>query len=238
MRSIFFDNTTDLSDFKIRNLCFEAGFDVASVNLIVSFVKKLIHVFLSTKALMVEVNPFTIKNGQIICLDAKISLDDNALDLNICQLGISLPKVSEVDNMLKKMRYVQLDGSIGCIVNGAGLAMAVMDSISGENMHAANFFDIGGSPVVENISKALSFLNAKVQVRVILINVFGGIVDCDIVANGVLDAVQGGSNFKPIILNLQGNHSEHALKLLASVKPVSVVGSFGKAKEVLKVLCN
>ena len=164
------------------------------------YVNKLFKVFVGNDATLVEVNPGTINDGHLLCLDAKVNLDENAL--------YKRPDMENSEGREAKhgieslgMSFVQLDGDIACLVNGAGLSMATMDLIKSKGGRPANFLDIGGAAKEDQIVTALNILNEQEDVKVIFVNVFGGIIKCDDIARAILKV----NTIKPLILRLQGN---------------------------------
>lgn len=176
-----------------------------------NFVKNLYQVFVDQDATLVEINPGTVWNNTLLCLDAKINVDDNALyrykDMKEKHDEIDKSK-SNIESL--GMSFVRLDGDIACLVNGAGLSMATMDLIKIKGGNPANFLDIGGAAKEGQIVQALNILNQEKDVKVILVNVFGGIIKCDDIARAIIKA----NISKPIILRLQGTNSEEARKLI------------------------
>ena len=172
---------------------------------------KLVSAFRSMDATTIEINPLVIdKKGNFIILDAKISLDDNALfrheELeNLKDLTEEDPL--ELEAMQNDMNYVKLDGSIGCMVNGAGLAMATMDIIKQFGKEPANFLDLGGTANKDRAIKGFKIIQSDTNVKSVLINIFGGIIHCDMIANGIVEAVKE-LNFKlPIVVRFQGTNA-------------------------------
>ncbi|RYF09630.1 MAG: succinate--CoA ligase subunit beta, partial [Deltaproteobacteria bacterium] len=180
---------------------------------------KLYAAFVELDASLVEVNPLVVTgSGDVVALDAKVNFDDNALfrhpDL------AALRDVDEEDPKERAARdanlsYVALDGSIGCLVNGAGLAMATMDIIKHCGGDPANFLDVGGGATAEMVTKAFKIILADKNVRAILVNIFGGIAKCDVIANGVITAAKEVGLQVPLVVRLEGTNVELGKKLLA-----------------------
>ena len=168
---------------------------------ILYFVSKTINIFKKYHATLVEINPGVIKEGRILCLDAKINIDENAM--------FKVPIFREREDKTKEplenlgMSYVKLDGNIACLVNGAGLSMATMDLIKLKGGKPANFLDIGGAAKREMISKAVELIEKQANIKVIFINAFGGIIKCDDISKAILDIKEKLT--KPIVLRLLGN---------------------------------
>lgn len=176
-----------------------------------NFVKNLYQVFLDQDATLVEVNPGTVRDNSLICLDAKINVDDNAI-YKYKDLKEAYDEMDNSKNNIESlgMSFVRLDGDIACLVNGAGLSMATMDLIKIKGGNPANFLDIGGAAKEQQIVQALNILNEEKDVKVILVNVFGGIIKCDDIARAIIKA----DISKPIILRLQGTNSDEARELI------------------------
>ena len=181
-------------------------------------VKKLIKLFINVDASSIEINPLVLnEEGHFILLDSKISLDDNALfrhpELNELQ-DISEEDPLELEATKNNMNYVKLDGSIGCMVNGAGLAMATMDLIKQFGEEPANFLDLGGTANKERAVKGFKIIQSDSNVKSVLINIFGGIIHCDMIANGIIEAVKE-LNFKlPIVVRFQGTNSKEGRDII------------------------
>ena len=181
-------------------------------------VKKLINIFINIDASVIEINPLVLnEKGSFIILDAKISLDDNALfrhpELSELQ-DISEEDPLELEATKNNMNYVKLDGSIGCMVNGAGLAMATMDLIKQFGEEPANFLDLGGTANKERAVKGFKIIQSDSNVKSVLINIFGGIIHCDMIANGIIEAVKE-LNFKlPIVVRFQGTNSKEGRDII------------------------
>ena len=181
-------------------------------------VKKLINLFINIDASIIEINPLVLNDkGSFIFLDAKISLDDNALfrhpELSDLK-DISEEDPLELEAANHNMNYVKLDGSIGCMVNGAGLAMATMDLIKQYGEEPANFLDLGGTANKERAVKGFKIIQSDPKVKSVLINIFGGIIHCDMIANGIIDAVKE-LNFKlPIVVRFQGTNSKEGREII------------------------
>ena len=213
-------------------------------NQAISLIKSIYKMFISTDASMVEVNPLILtKEEKIICLDAKVNFDDNALfkHPDIVDLrDLNEEDPTEIEASKYNLSYIKLDGSIGCMVNGAGLAMATMDLIKMAGGEPANFLDVGGTADAKRVEEAFRIILKDSAVKAILINIFGGIVRCDRVAQGVVDAYKNmGDAIKvPIIVRLQGTNAELAKEIidnsgLAVHSAVQFQEAADKVKEVL-----
>ena len=181
-------------------------------------IQKIYTSFLSTDASLVEVNPFVLTGeGNFLALDAKVSIDDNALykHKDIAEmLDETEEDPAEIEASKHELNYVKLDGSIGCMVNGAGLAMGTMDIIQLHGGSPANFLDVGGGATKERVAKAFSIILQDPNVKVILVNIFGGIMKCDIIAEGVVAAAKELSIQVPLIVRLEGTNVELGKEIL------------------------
>ena len=167
---------------------------------------------------LLEINPLVVtKKGDLICSDAKINIDDNALYRQPHLRGLrDASQEDERENRARdwELNYIALEGDIGCMVNGAGLAMATMDMIKLHGGQPANFLDVGGGATKERVSEAFKIILSDTQVKAILINIFGGIVRCDLIAEGIIGAVTEIGTNLPVVVRLEGNQSESGAKLL------------------------
>jgi len=181
-------------------------------------IQKIYTSFLSTDASLVEVNPFVLTGeGNFLALDAKVSIDDNALykHKDIAEmLDETEEDPAEIEASKHELNYVKLDGSIGCMVNGAGLAMGTMDIIQLHGGSPANFLDVGGGATKERVAKAFSIILQDSNVKAILVNIFGGIMKCDIIAEGVVAAAKELEIKVPLIVRLEGTNVELGKEIL------------------------
>jgi succinyl-CoA synthetase beta subunit len=186
---------------------------------IVPILIRLVRVYREQDASLAEINPLVVTpKGEVLALDAKIVLDDSALDRHpdlASQRDLGAEDPDEVEAREKGLSYVKLDGSIGCVVNGAGLAMATMDLIQFHGGKPANFLDIGGSSNPEKVESAMSILTRDGRVRAVLFNIFGGITRCDDVARGLLAALDRLNVRVPIVIRLTGTNEKEARQLLS-----------------------
>ena len=184
----------------------------------INLVKSIYKLFINLDASMVEINPLILtKQEEIICLDAKINFDDNALFRHpeILQLrDLNEEDPIEIEASKSDLSYIKLDGSIGCMVNGAGLAMATMDIIKLYGQEPANFLDVGGGASKEKVSEALKIILSDKNVKGILINIFGGIMKCDVLAQGVVDAAKKTQINVPLVVRLAGTNFEKGKDIL------------------------
>ena len=184
-----------------------------------NIVKKTISMFFECDLSLLEINPLVIKqDGNLHCLDAKINIDSNALfrQKDLHQMHDPTqedPRESEAAKY--DLSYVSLDGNIGCMVNGAGLAMGTMDTIKFFNGNPANFLDVGGTATQERVAKAFKIILADPEVKVVLVNIFGGIVRCDLIAEGIVAAIDEVEVEIPVVVRLEGNNAEKGLSILS-----------------------
>lgn len=208
-----------LQAFQARNIAFNLGLTGDAFKNMVKFVTQLYQAYVSSDATLFEINPcLRDGNGNIVAVDSKVSLDENALyrhpDLEAMR-DIHEEDAAEVEAKDHNLNYVSLDGNVGCMVNGAGLAMATMDIIKLSGGEPANFLDVGGTADAARVEKAFRIIMKDPKVKAILINIFGGIVRCDRVAQGVVDAYKNIGDVKiPIIVRLQGTNAELAKDII------------------------
>lgn len=208
-----------LQPFQARKIAFNLGLSGKSFKNMVSFVTFLYNAYVGLDCSMLEINPlFKTSDDKIIAVDCKMNLDDNALmrhpELEALR-DITEEDPTEVEAGKYNLNFVKLDGNVGCMVNGAGLAMATMDMIKLSGGEPANFLDVGGTANAQTVEAGFRIILKDPKVKAILINIFGGIVRCDRVAQGVIDAYQSIGNIQvPIIVRLQGTNAEEAKKLI------------------------
>ena len=204
--------------YQLRRICFGLGLQGKAFKECMSFLDSLYKAFVSTDASLIENNPLIIsKNNEIIALDAKINFDDNALFRHKEFLELrdeTEIEPSELEASKYNLNYIRLSGNVGCMVNGAGLAMATMDIIKYYGGAPANFLDVGGIASSETVANGFRVLLSDPNVKAVLINIFGGIVRCDRVASGILEALGSMTIDLPIIIRLEGTNAEVARKLL------------------------
>lgn len=209
---------TGLQPFQGRELAFGLGLEGDQVKQFSKLLSSLAKMFVEKDLSLVEINPLVVtKAGDIICLDAKINIDDNALYRQPDLLSMrDTSQEDERENRAKEweLNYIPLDGDIGCMVNGAGLAMATMDLIKLCGGEPANFLDVGGGATKERVSEAFKIILSDENVKGILVNIFGGIVRCDLIAEGIIGAVEEVHVDVPVVVRLEGNNAELGSKLL------------------------
>jgi succinyl-CoA synthetase beta subunit len=185
----------------------------------VSLIEGLYKAFLAKDMSLLEINPLVVtKSGQVICLDAKINFDDNALYRHPDIQGLRDPDeedATEREAAKYDLSYIKLDGTIGCMVNGAGLAMATMDIIKLYGAEPANFLDVGGGASKKKVTAALKIILSDPNVKGILVNIFGGIMRCDIIANGIVEAAKEVSLSVPVVVRLEGTNVKEGKEILA-----------------------
>jgi succinyl-CoA synthetase beta subunit len=207
-----------LEAFQARKIAFRLGLNAKQINPAVGFLTSLYKAFLDTDASLLEINPFiTTTDGRLFALDAKINFDDNALfrhaDLRELR-DITEEDPLEVEASKYSLNYIKLDGSVGCMVNGAGLAMATMDIIKYAGGMPANFLDVGGGASSEQVAHAFEILLSDKNVKAVLINIFGGILRVDTLATGVVEAARKTNIKLPIVLRLEGTNVDEGKKIL------------------------
>jgi succinyl-CoA synthetase beta subunit len=212
------DPATGVIPFQARKLAFGMGLEAGPAGKMVKLLESMYRAFLDTDASMIEINPLILtKTGDLLALDAKVTFDDNALyrhpDLRELR-DLSEEDPLEVEASKFSLNYIRLDGNIGCMVNGAGLAMATMDIIKLAGGEPANFLDVGGGASAEQIKNAFRILMADRNVKAVFINIFGGILRCDILAAGVIAAVKELGVPVPIVIRMEGTNVEEGKRML------------------------
>ena len=239
------DPKVGLQGFQARKIAFNLGLSGEAFKEMVKFVTALYKAYESTDSSMFEINPvLKTSDNKIMAVDAKVNLDDNGLFRHADYAALrdlSEEDATEVEASKSNLNYVKLDGNVGCMVNGAGLAMATMDIIKIAGGEPANFLDVGGTANAETVKAGFNIILSDPNVRAILINIFGGIVRCDRVAQGVIDAYKEIGNIPvPIIVRLQGTNAVEAKKLIdeSGLKVFSAIQLKEAADLVTKVLAN
>ena len=210
---------TGLLDYQGRNLAFGLGLAGEQIGAFVKLVKTLYRVFLEKDLSLLEINPLVVtETGSILPLDCKMSVDDNALyrQKPLAELAdLSQLDAKEAQAHAHNVNYIALSGNIGCMVNGAGLAMATMDLIKLSGGQPANFLDVGGGATAQSVAQAFQIILADANVKSVLINIFGGIVRCDLIAEGIIQAVQEVGVKVPVVVRLEGTNADKGRELLA-----------------------
>jgi len=208
-----------LAAFQARNLVFGMGMDGGLVRAGTSVLNRLYRVFESLDCMLVEINPLIVtEDHQLLALDAKIDFDDNALYRHKDLLELNDPDEQEpleLEASQHRLNYIRLEGDVGIMVNGAGLAMATMDLIKQAGARPANFLDVGGGATTEMVTKGFEIILGDKNVRGILINIFGGILRCDVLANGVVEAAKKVAIKVPMVVRLDGTNVEEGRQILA-----------------------
>ena len=208
-----------LQDYQCRQLGFGLGLDKSQQGELAKILKALVKLVHECDAGLVEINPLIVTtDGHVVALDGKINIEDNALFRQ--QRLASMRDVAQEDERERRahehdLNYVSLDGNIACMVNGAGLAMATMDLIQLHGGEPANFLDVGGGATAERVEEAFNIILTNDKVRAILVNIFGGIVRCDLIAEGVVSAVKKADVRVPVVVRLEGTNVEQGNALLA-----------------------
>jgi len=212
------DPAIGLQPYQARKLAFGLGLSGVQFKNAVKFLMSLYKAYEATDASIAEINPLVVtKEGDVIALDAKMNFDDNALYRHpdiVKYRDFEEEETSEIEASKYDLNYIKLDGNVGCMVNGAGLAMATMDIIKLAGGEPANFLDVGGTANKETVANGFKIILSDPNVKAILINIFGGIVRCDRVAQGVIDAVNEIKVELPIVIRLEGTNAEEAAVLL------------------------
>jgi succinyl-CoA synthetase beta subunit len=229
-----------MTSFMARKISFSLFSQPELVKQMTLLLKQLYQVFIEHDASLVEINPLVITGNQaLLALDGKMDIDDNAIYRQIDIAKLNPPthdEVIEQDAKKKGLTYIALDGNIGCIVNGAGLAMATMDVIHYFGGNPANFLDIGGSSNPQKMIDAMQLLTSNPKVEVIMINIFGGITRCDDVANGLVTALNQMNIHIPIVIRLSGTNAEAGLEILKQLH-LPIVGSLSEAaQEAIRIV--
>jgi succinyl-CoA synthetase beta subunit len=216
---VFVDPLIGLQAHEARELAFRLGLSGVQHRNAVGFFLALYKAYVSSDASLAEINPLVVtKEGEVIALDAKMNFDDNALyrrpDILVLR-DLDEEAPLEIEASKYNLNYIKLDGNVGCMVNGAGLAMATMDIIKLAGGDPANFLDVGGGANKETVANGFKIILSDPNVKAILINIFGGIVRCDRVAQGVIDAAKEVQVELPIVVRLEGTNAPEARKLLA-----------------------
>ena len=236
---VWIDPLVGLKSFQVRKLSYGLGLEGNAFKEACSIFKKMYECYQSTDASLLEVNPLIETNDkQIIALDSKFNFDGNALfrQKDIYEMrDLSEEDEMEVEAGSYNLNYIKLDGNVGCMVNGAGLAMATMDIIKLAGGDPANFLDVGGTASAETVKNGFRIILSDDNVKAVLINIFGGIVRCDRVANGVVQAVKELGLEVPVVVRLEGTNAEEAQDILNS-SGVSIIPAKGMKDAAEKVV--
>jgi succinyl-CoA synthetase beta subunit len=212
------DPTVGLAAFQARELAFQIGMKPELVNKAVKFMTGLYNAFIATDCSIAEINPLVVtKEGDLLCLDAKMNFDSNALfrHPDIVELrDLNEEEPTEIEASKYDLAFIKLDGTIGCLVNGAGLAMSTLDIIKLHGGSPANFLDVGGGANKEKVTAAFKIILKDPNVKAIMVNIFGGIMKCDVIADGVISASKEVGLKVPLIVRLEGTNVELGKKML------------------------
>ena len=233
---ITIDPAVGMQPFHGRKLAFGLGLEGKQVAAAVKFITGLYRAFVDLDASMAEINPLVVTaSGDVVALDAKMNFDDNALfrHPDIAELRDEDEEdPAELEASKHDLNYIRLDGNIGCMVNGAGLAMATMDILKLYGAAPANFLDVGGGATAERVTKAFKLILSDPNVEGILVNIFGGIMRCDIIAGGITEAAREASLHVPLVVRLEGTNVELGKKILNdSGLPIVTGDDLGDAAE-------
>lgn len=237
------DPAVGVQQFQLRKLAFGLGLTGNSLKEATKFFGRLLQAYIASDASLAEINPLVITaDGSVIALDAKMNFDDNALfrQKDILELrDVSEEDQFEVEASKYGLNYIKLDGNIGCMVNGAGLAMATMDIIKLSGGEPANFLDVGGGASVETVENGFKILMSDPDIKAVLINIFGGIVRCDVVAKGVVEAAKNVEIAVPLVVRLEGTNAAEGAEILAqSPIKINVAESFLQGAQKVVELAN
>ncbi|MBO6825198.1 MAG: ADP-forming succinate--CoA ligase subunit beta [Sneathiella sp.] len=232
------DPATGIMPFHARKIAFALGLEGKQVGAAVKFIVALYNSIIDTDASLVEINPLVVTgSGEVIALDAKMNFDDNALfrQKEIAELrDPDEEDPAELEAAQHELNYIKLDGNIGCMVNGAGLAMATMDIIKLNGGDPANFLDVGGGATKERVTEAFKIILKDKNVEGILVNIFGGIMRCDVIAEGVVAAAKEVALSVPLVVRLEGTNVELGKEILAnSGINITSASNLGEAAELI-----
>jgi succinyl-CoA synthetase beta subunit len=218
IQKAFIDPAVGLQNFQAQKLAFGLGLEGPSVRKAITMMNAIYRAFLASDASLVEINPLIVtKSGDLLALDAKMNFDDNALyrheEVRALR-DLNEEEPLEIEASKYSLNYIKLDGNIGCMVNGAGLAMATMDIIKLAGGEPANFLDVGGGANAEQIRNAFKILMSDKHVQAVLINIFGGILRCDVLAEGVIAAVKDLHVGVPVVIRMEGTNVERGKQML------------------------
>ncbi len=239
---IFFeavDPSVGMTAFQARKIAFNLGFEIAQVKQAVPLFMNLYKTFVDADCSLLEINPLVLTGeGKLLCLDAKLNFDDNALfrHLRIRDLrDYDEEDANEIEASQYDLSYIALDGNIGCLVNGAGLAMATMDIVKHYGGDPANFLDVGGGATIERVTEAFKIILSDDKVEGILVNIFGGIMKCDVIATGIIEAAKQIGVTVPLVVRLEGTNVEKGKKMLAE-SGLNLIAADGMADAAEKIV--
>jgi succinyl-CoA synthetase beta subunit len=236
------DSVIGLAGFQSRKLAFALGLRDKQVGQFATLLGALYRAFIETDASLIEINPLVVtKDGNVVCLDAKLSFDDNALFRHPNLRELRDPNEedpAETEAAKFELSYVHLDGNIGCMVNGAGLAMATMDIVKYYGAEPANFLDVGGGANSQKVAAAFRILLSDARVRAVLINIFGGIMLCDVLAQGVVDAAREVKLEVPLVVRMEGTNVDKGKQILkdSGIKVIAASDMADAARRVVQAI--
>jgi len=212
------DPSAGLQPYQSRDIAFKMGLEGKQIGQLFKVMSGLLNMFIAKDASQVEINPLIVNgDGDLIALDAKVNLDDNAAYRHPDMVAMRDPSQEDEKEYLAQqheLNYITLNGSIGCMVNGAGLAMATMDLVKLEGGFPANFLDVGGGATAERVAEAFKLILSDDKVKVVLVNIFGGIVRCNLIAEGIIEAVKEVGVNVPVVVRLEGTNADQGRELL------------------------
>ncbi|AFT66336.1 MAG: succinyl-CoA synthetase beta subunit [Cycloclasticus pugetii] len=212
------DPVAGLQPYQARDIAFKMGLKGKQVGQLFKVMSGILAVFWAKDASQVEINPLIVNgDGDLVALDAKVNLDDNAAYRNADMVAMRDPSQEDEKEhaaQQHELNYITLNGSIGCMVNGAGLAMATMDLVKLEGGFPANFLDVGGGATAERVAEAFKLILSDDKVKVVLVNIFGGIVRCNLIAEGIIEAVKEVGVSVPVVVRLEGTNADQGRQLL------------------------
>ncbi|WP_411727073.1 ADP-forming succinate--CoA ligase subunit beta [Methyloglobulus sp.] len=220
IQSVIINPVTGLQAYQCRAIAYSLGLKGQQHKALEKIMRGMYGLFIAKDASQIEINPLIVtSSGELMALDAKINFDDNALALHPDILALKDPEQEDKrENIAQQfgLNYITLEGNIGCMVNGAGLAMATMDLVKLKGGRPANFLDVGGGTSIEKVSEAFKLILSDSNVKAVLVNIFGGIVKCDVIAQGILAAVKEVHVTLPVVVRLEGTNVEAGRELLSN----------------------
>ena len=237
---VMVDPSIGLQSFQCRQLFFNLDLGPRQMQTFTDIIMNLYRLFIECDLNLLEINPLVVTGSEeLICLDVKLNIDDSALyrQPELCEMRDPMQE-DETETFAQQwgLNYIRLDGNIGCMVNGAGLAMATMDLIKLAGGDPANFLDVGGSATKERVTAAFKIVMSDKNVRGVLVNIFGGIVRCDLIADGIISAMKKVEIKVPVVVRLEGNNAELGEKKLADsgIDIIAVKGFSDAAEQIVK----
>ena len=220
INKVTIDSATGLQAYQCRKIAYGLGMKGLKIKALTTIMQGMYDLFITKDASQIEINPLIeTQEGELLALDAKINFDDNAVSLHKDILEMKDPTQEDTkENYAQQfgLNYITLEGNIGCMVNGAGLAMATMDLVKLKGGLPANFLDVGGGTDVDKVCEAFKLILSDTNVKAVLVNIFGGIVQCDIIASGILKAIEQMNIIVPVVVRLEGTNVEEGRALLSN----------------------